>query len=388
LAHEAREQLARGLDPIDERDKVRAAAQQAEAEKKADRERERWTLARWARAYHERVIEPKATDKHGAQWIASLENHVPARIWQKPIDAIEPPELLQALREIRPHERARRHDGDSVPETVQRIRQRLEAVFEDAIFHKRCTVNPAAAIKRKMREEQPRRDRGQFAALPYREAPALVADLRRQEGIAARCLEFAVLTTSRTSEALLAEWSEFDLAAGLWTIPAAKMKAKEAEGGACRLPLASRAGDRAGPARTRSGLPVPVTPDSRHRGEQTTVEHGNAHGARPHGSARPNDRTRAVPCDLQHVGQRDRYGAARRHRGVPGARGRRQGPRGLQPGKIRRRASRASVGLGSLSRAACRGGFATTCRLDRRAKHGGRHHGAAPSPPHSICETR
>jgi integrase len=228
LAHEAREQLARGLDPIDERDKVRAAAQQAEAEKKADRERERWTLARWARAYHERVIEPKATDKHGAQWIASLENHVPARIWQKPIDAIEPPELLQALREIRPHERARRHDGDSVPETVQRIRQRLEAVFEDAIFHKRCTVNPAAAIKRKMREEQPRRDRGQFAALPYREAPALVADLRRQEGIAARCLEFAVLTTSRTSEALLAEWSEFDLAAGLWTIPAAKMKAKEA----------------------------------------------------------------------------------------------------------------------------------------------------------------
>jgi integrase len=227
LAHDAREQLARGLDPIDERDKAREAAQQQEAAKKAEKVRERWTLARWARAYHERVIEPTKTDKHSAQWISSLENHVPASIWHKPIDAIEPPELLQAMREIRPHERARRHDGDSVPETVQRIRQRLEAVFEDAIFHKRCTMNPAAAIKRKMREEQPARDRGRFAALPYREAPALMAELRRQEGIAARCLEFAVLTTARTSEALLAEWSEFDLAAGLWSVPAAKMKAKE-----------------------------------------------------------------------------------------------------------------------------------------------------------------
>jgi len=227
LAHDAREKLARGLDPIDERGQVRAAAQEQEAAKKAARDRERWTLARWARAYHERVIEPAKTDKHGAQWISSLENHVPPGIWHKAIDAIEPPELLQALREIRPHERARRHIGDTVPETVQRIRQRLEAVFEDAIFHKRCSVNPAAAVKRKLREELPQRDHGEFAALPYREAPALLAELRRQEGIAARCLEFAVLTTARTTEALLAEWSEFDLAAGLWTVPAARMKVKK-----------------------------------------------------------------------------------------------------------------------------------------------------------------
>jgi integrase len=228
LAHDAREQLARGVDPIDERDKARAAAQEQEAAKKAERERERWTLARWARDYHARVIEPTRTDKHGAQWIASLENHVPASIWHKAIDAIEPPELLQALREIRPHERARNlTQGDQVHETVSRIRQRLDAVFEDAMFHKRCTSNPAAAVKRKMREEQPRRNRGQFAALAYREAPALIAQLRKAEGIAARCLEFAALTAARTSEALLAEWSELDLDTGLWTIPAAKMKAKE-----------------------------------------------------------------------------------------------------------------------------------------------------------------
>jgi integrase len=165
--------------------------------------------------------------KHGAQWIASLENHIPASIWHKPIAEVEAPELLAALRDIKPHERARRHTGNSLPETVQRIRQRLEAVFEDAIFHKHYTSNPAAAIRRKMREAQGKRERGAFTALPYRESPALLAALRKVEGIAARCLEFAVLTTARTSEALQAEWSEFDLSAGLWVVPASKMKAGE-----------------------------------------------------------------------------------------------------------------------------------------------------------------
>jgi integrase len=115
-----------------------------------------------------------------------------------------------------------------LPETVQRIRQRLDSIFEDAIFHKRATSNPAAAIRRKMREATPRRDRGEFRALSYKEAPAFMAKLRAAEGVAARCLEFAVLTAARTSEALLAEWGEFDLDAGTWVVPAARMKAKEA----------------------------------------------------------------------------------------------------------------------------------------------------------------
>lgn len=226
-AHKAREQLRQGVDPIDARDGAREAAKAAEAAQKVERAREHWTLARAARDYHARVIEPSRTDKHAAQWIASLENHVPAALWHAPIDSIEPPPLLAALLDVKPHERARNVNGDTVPETVQRVRQRLDAVFEDAIFHKRATMNPAAAIKRKMREAAPRRDRGQFRALAYGEAPAFMATLRAAEGIAARCLELAVLTTARTSEALQAEWAEFDLKAGVWVIPAAKMKAKE-----------------------------------------------------------------------------------------------------------------------------------------------------------------
>ena len=55
----------------------------------------------------------------------------------------------------------------------------------------------------------------------------LTERLRDAEGNAARCLEMAMLTAARTGEALTATWSEFDLESGVWTIPAAKMKAKE-----------------------------------------------------------------------------------------------------------------------------------------------------------------
>ncbi|GAB3768323.1 site-specific integrase [Ramlibacter monticola] len=221
--HEARELLRQGSDPIDAREGRRAVAQAAEQAKKASQVRERWTLARCARDYHERVIEPTRTTKHGAQWIASLEHHVPPALWHKPIAHIEAPELLQAMLGVRSLE----DKNQRIPETLQRVRQRLEAVFEDAQFHKRCTTNPALAIRRKMREAIPKKQSGQFAALPYREAPAFMARLREAEGVAARCLEFAVLTAARTSEALLAEWSEIDLDAALWVVPAAKMKAGE-----------------------------------------------------------------------------------------------------------------------------------------------------------------
>jgi integrase len=225
-AHRARELLRQGRDPIDARDRQRETLQDAEQARKAAKSRERWTLARCAREYHERVIEPTRTAKHAAQWIASLENHMPADVWHRPIADIDAPGLLQALHAIKPHARARNlADSSKVLETVQRVRQRLDAVFEDAIFHQRCTTNPAAAVRRKMRETMPRKQAGQFAALLYREAPAFMQRLRDAQGTAARCLEFAVLTAARTGEALGARWSELDLEARTWLVPADRMKA-------------------------------------------------------------------------------------------------------------------------------------------------------------------
>lgn len=196
-----------------------------EQQQKVDKAREHMTLARAAREYHERVIEPSRTSKHAAQWIASLEHHVTGVVWNKPIADIDAPELPAALSTVR----ALDNKAARVPETLQRVRQRLDAVFEDAILHKRCTSNPAAAVRRKMRESMPRKKAGQFAALPYREAPAFMSRLRQAEGIAARCLEFAMLTAARTGEVLGAVWSEFDLAAAVWLVPAARMKSSGKE---------------------------------------------------------------------------------------------------------------------------------------------------------------
>jgi integrase len=228
LAARHRDMVRHGLDPLAERDKRREAERQAEtaqAEQAARTVAEQArTLARVARSYHERVIEPTRTPKHAAQWIASLENHVPAAIWHAPIDSLTPPALLTSLLTIKPHARARNLKGAAVPETLRRIRQRLDAIFEDAIFHGHATSNPAAAIRRKMREEGPGKVAGELAALPYEEAPAIVQRLRAWPGTAARCFEFAILSVARTSEALTAEWSEFDLVNGTWLVPGAKMK--------------------------------------------------------------------------------------------------------------------------------------------------------------------
>jgi integrase len=224
-AHTARAALLQGLDPIDLRDQGRQQAKAAEVTAKQAKAAERWTLARCARDYHARVIEPNRTAQHSAQWLASLENHIPAAVWNRPVGDVDAPELLQAILAIKPHERARNMPaGSKLSETTKRIRQRLEAVFEDAVFHKRCSANPAAALRRKLQEAAPKRQAGHFKALPYPEAPALLAKLREAPGTAARCLEFAVLCAARTSEALEAEWSEIDLEKAIWIVPASRMK--------------------------------------------------------------------------------------------------------------------------------------------------------------------
>ena len=53
-----------------------------------------------------------------------------------------------------------------------------------------------------------------------------MAALRAREGIAARAVEFAILTACRSGEVRGARWAEFDLPGRVWTIPAARMKAK------------------------------------------------------------------------------------------------------------------------------------------------------------------
>ncbi len=205
------------LDPIDERDKASAARRQAERQQKNEKKQEKATLARVARAYHEKFIEPRMRSKLSADWINSLENHVPAALWHKPIAEITRAELLEFLREIQ----------GRMADTAQRVRRRLDEVFEEAIEQGTVSVNPVAMLRSKLRRENKPQRCTPFQALPFAAAPGFVELVRTQRGIAARCLEFTIFTAARTGETIGAKWSEFDLSAAQWTVPAERMKAGE-----------------------------------------------------------------------------------------------------------------------------------------------------------------
>jgi integrase len=251
-AQAARERLRQGGDPIDDRASHRDRAREVERGRKEAKARESWTLLRSARDYHERVIEPSRTAKHAAQWITSIENHIAQPLLRRAIADITAPELLAELLDIEPHARARNLKSRRIGETVRRIRQRLDAVWADAILHERATVNVAAAIRRALAEAQTRAERkgkreGLRSIRPA-QAPEFMRDLRAQAGTAARCLEFLVLTAGRTAEALCARWDEFDAEARTWIVPADRMKCREAHrvflsDDALRIVLAQRGQD-------------------------------------------------------------------------------------------------------------------------------------------------
>src|SRR5262249_27053354 len=82
-------------------------------------------------------------------------------------------------------------------------------------------------------------DRGHFAAMDYQHIPAFMKELlqRQVRGVSALCLEFVILTSSRTGEALGMTWSEIDFDKRLWTIPPDRMKAGKKH----EVPLSNRA---------------------------------------------------------------------------------------------------------------------------------------------------
>jgi integrase len=61
--------------------------------------------------------------------------------------------------------------------------------------------------------------------MPFEQAPAFMTELRNRSALAARCLEFTILTAARSGEALGADWGEIDFDRKLWTVPAVRMKA-------------------------------------------------------------------------------------------------------------------------------------------------------------------
>ena len=126
-------------------------------------------------------------------------------------------------------------------ETAARVRMRIEHILSWATVQGyRTGDNPARWDKHLDNLLPPQAKVApvkHHAALPYDELPAFMTTLRTQESVAAKALEFVVLTAARSGEVIHARWEEIDAAEKLWTVPAARMKGAKEH----RVPLSDRA---------------------------------------------------------------------------------------------------------------------------------------------------
>lgn len=217
LAADARKRLTAGENPIEVR--------REERRKSTDKA----TFGDFADALVDEIEAGFRNEKHRAQWRMTLKSYA-APLRDLPVDAIDTDAVLGVLRPI----------WLSKNETASRVRGRIERVLDAARARGlRSGENPARwrGHLNTLLPPAPKLARGHHAAMPYPDVPALMARLRAIESDAARALEFCILTATRTSETLNAEWDEIDLKENVWTIPGERMKA----GRPHRVPLAAAA---------------------------------------------------------------------------------------------------------------------------------------------------
>ncbi len=146
-----------------------------------------------------------------------LERNTFPAIGSRPIGEIEAPELLAALRPI---EKRGAHD------LAHRILQVCGQVFRYGIATGRCQRDISRDLRGALTPHQKRHQ----AAVRPEELPDLLRAIATYDEKGDKqtrlALELLVLTFVRTNELIGAEWTEFDLDAGLWIIPAARMKMK------------------------------------------------------------------------------------------------------------------------------------------------------------------
>lgn len=218
-ARAMRSKIADGVDPVEERRRARMAHTRI------------LTFDECAR----RMIEAKApewrSEKHRRQWKATLDTYAGPKIGRMPVDQIDVRDVERVLSPI----------WTEKTETATRLRGRLESVLAWAtVSGYRSGDNPARwrhnldkllATPSKVRTVEHHR------ALPLSKLPEFVTALRRREGMAARALEFAILTAARSQEVRGAKWEEIDLDGAIWIVPAERMKARREH----KVPLSPRA---------------------------------------------------------------------------------------------------------------------------------------------------
>lgn len=219
-AQQARDDLDRGINPATT--KNAAKAQKLAIQTKA------LSFKEFALACIASKRAEWTNQKHGDQWEYTLEEFAYPVIGNKALDEIDTEDILKILTPI----------WTTKTETASRLRGRIEWILASATTRKlRNGVNPAlwrGHLQTILPAPNKVKKVNHHKALPYRQVPSLMANLREVLTMGALALEFSILNASRTAEVIDGRRDEVD--ADIWTIPAARMKAKKEH----RVPLCQR----------------------------------------------------------------------------------------------------------------------------------------------------
>jgi integrase len=168
--------------------------------------------------------------KHFKQWQQTLTQYAVPELGRLMVADIATAHVVRVLEPIWPTVNA------------ERLRARIESVLNYAATHgyRQQGDNPArwrGHLDHLLAKPSRSRKRVHHAALPYAEMPELMAKLRKQQGAAARALEFCILCAARTNEVRRAMPAEIDHANRTWIVPADRTKTRKEH----RVPLSARA---------------------------------------------------------------------------------------------------------------------------------------------------
>lgn len=222
-ATEARKSILAGIDPIEARRTLR----QSDALKAASAIVFKDCATKYINAHKSGW----RNAKHADQWLSTLEAYTYPVFGNLPVAAVDTGLVLKAIEPI----------WSTKTETATRVRGRIEAVLDWASARGYRKGDNPARWRGHLDKLLPARKKVQkvkhHEALPYVEVGKFMASLRQQEGVAAKALDWLILTATRTSETIGAKWDEIDFDEKTWTIPADRIKGGKEH----RVPLSPEA---------------------------------------------------------------------------------------------------------------------------------------------------
>jgi integrase len=217
-ARAALDTIRSGKNPIAERESKQSAIT--------------WTFKTCALAYIEAFKPSWKNAKHAQQWTNTLETYAYPHFGDKHVKDVDTEDVMKAIGPLWAFKN----------ETIGRVRNRIELVLSWAAAqgYRPRGFNPAqwrGHLDQVLPKASKVNKSKHFEAVPIDDMFPFMARLSNMEGMGARCLEFTILCACRSGESRGALWSEIDLDAGIWNIPAERMKATRPH----RIPLSEEA---------------------------------------------------------------------------------------------------------------------------------------------------